>query len=133
MFLFSRHNSKCSFKKQQFSKVLSKYLFFYPPLSQALFTVAVLLKHCSNIVVALRNLAVVRMSCFGHNLDLAIKKLVNSPQVWQALACHSLAEHYHHSWKKRLKAETRGVRSSIAAQLMGDVPTYWGSTYTMVT
>ena len=35
--------------------------------------VAVTTDNGSNIVVALRNIAVVRVSCFGHNLDLAIR------------------------------------------------------------
>ena len=55
----------------------------------------------SNVVVAFRKIAVLRVSCFGHNLDLAIKKVLSFPRVQQALArCHSLVELVHHSWKK---------------------------------
>ena len=55
----------------------------------------------SNVVVAFRNIAILRVSYFGHNLDLAIKKVLSFPHVQHALArCHSLVELFHHSWIK---------------------------------
>ncbi len=96
--------------------------------------VAVTTDNGSNVVVAFRNIAVLRVSCFGHNLDLAIKKILRLPQVRQALArCHSLVELFHRSWKKardlRQKQEELGLPQH---KLMGDVPTRWGSTYNMI-
>ena len=46
--------------------------------------VAVTTDNGSNVVVAFRNIAVLRVSCFGHNLDLAIKKVLGFPRVQQA-------------------------------------------------
>ncbi len=66
----------------------------------------------ANVVAALRNLGV-RISCFGHNLDLAIKKALIVPHVKQALArCHALVELFHRSWKKksRFKGEAGRIR-----------------------
>ncbi len=63
--------------------------------------VAVTTDKGANVVAALRDLGVARISCYGHNLDLAIKKALIVPRVKQALArCHALVELFHHSWKK---------------------------------
>ncbi len=96
--------------------------------------VAITTDNGANVVAALRNLGVARISCFGHNLDLAIKKALIVPRVKQALArCHALVELFHRSWKKnrdlREKQEELGLKQH---KLMGDVPTRWGSTYVMV-
>ena len=41
------------------------------------------------------------MSCFGHNLDLVIRKVLSFPRFQQAFArCHSLVELFHRSGKK---------------------------------
>ena len=84
--------------------------------------------------MSFRNIAVLRVSCFGHNLDLAIKNVLSFLLVQQALArCHSLVELFHCSWKKgrdlRLKQEELDLPQH---KLMGDVPTRWGSTYSMI-
>ena len=62
----------------------------------------------SNIVLVFRILHAVQISCFGHNLDLAIKKDLDTTNIKTALGrCHSLAELFHRSWKKpRSQAET---------------------------
>jgi len=55
----------------------------------------------SNFVSAYKQLHWVRLSCFGHNLDLAINKSLNNPKAQQAIRkCHSLIELFHRSWKK---------------------------------
>ena len=55
----------------------------------------------SNVVAAFQILDSLRISCFGHNLDLAIKKGLNISQVQRAIIqCHSLVEMFHRSWKK---------------------------------
>jgi len=88
----------------------------------------------SNIVAAFRSLRFLHISCFGHNLDLAIKKGLNIHQIQRALGrCHSLVELFHRSWKKsrdlRMKQEQCGLPQH---KLMGDVATRWGSTYEMI-
>ena len=50
----------------------------------------------SNVVAAFNTLNLLRISCFGHNLDLAIKKGLNITQIQRALGrCHSLVELFH--------------------------------------
>lgn len=44
----------------------------------------------------------IRLSCFGHCLDLAINKSLALPRVQRALArCKSLVAAFHRSWKKQ--------------------------------
>lgn len=88
----------------------------------------------SNIVLAFRILHGVRISCFGHNLDLAIKKGLDNSRVRKAIGrCHSLVELFHRSWKKtrdlRQKQDELGLPQH---KIMGDVVTRWGSTYEMI-
>ena len=55
----------------------------------------------SNFIAAYQQLNWVRLSCFGHNLDLAIRKSLNNPRIQQCIRkCHSLIELFHRSWKK---------------------------------
>ena len=88
----------------------------------------------SNVISAFNSLNLLRISCFGHNLDLAIKKSLATSQVQQSLArCHSLVELFHRSWKKtRDLREKQQLLGLPQHKLMGDVPTRWGSTYDMV-
>ena len=88
----------------------------------------------SNMIAAFNILDLLRLSCFGHNLDLAINKGLNNVQVKRALGqCHSLVELFHRSWKKardlREKQQTLGLPEH---KIMGDVVTRWGSTYLMI-
>ena len=73
-------------------------------------------------------------SCFGHNLDLAIKKVLSFPRVQQALArCHSLVELFHRTWKKARDLRQKQEELNLPQhKLMGEVPTRWGSTYSMI-
>ena len=84
--------------------------------------------------MAFRNIAVLRVSCFGHNLDLAIKKVLSFLRVQQALArCHSLVELFHRSWKKARDLRQKQEELDLPQyKLMGDVPTRWESTYSMI-
>ena len=55
----------------------------------------------SNFVSALQILDWTRLSCFGHNLDLAINKSLVSTHIQRAVSrCHSLIELFNRSWKK---------------------------------
>ena len=52
----------------------------------------------SNIVAGFRSLGWLRVSCFGHNLDLAINKSLKLDRVNRTLArCHFLVELFHRS------------------------------------
>ena len=71
-----------------------------------------------NIVAAFRNLNILLVSCFGQNLDLAIKKGLDIQQIQRALAqCHSLVELFHCSWKKQRQLDLPQHK------IMGDVST----------
>ena len=56
----------------------------------------------SNYVAAFKNvLKWPRISCFGHNLDLAINKSLAISHIQKAVKrCHSLVELFNRSWKK---------------------------------
>ena len=88
----------------------------------------------ANIVAAFRIVEILRISCFGHNLDLAIKKGLNINQVQCALSrCHSLVETFHRSWKKTHDLRHKQEQLDLSQhKIMGDVATRWGSTYEMV-
>ncbi len=57
----------------------------------------------SNVVAAARRLDWVRLSCFGHNLDLAItNSLKDENRTTTALGvCRKLVGTFAHSWKKK--------------------------------
>ena len=82
----------------------------------------------------IKKLKILRVSCFGHNLDLAIKKGLNEPRVQRALArCHSIVEMFHHSWKKTRDLRQKQDQLDLPQhKIIGDVVTRWGSTYEMV-
>ena len=88
----------------------------------------------SNMVAAFHNLDTIRISCFGHNLDLAIKKGLNNSHVQRALGrCRSLVELFHRSWKKtRDLREKQQLLGLPEHKIMGDVVTRWGSTFEMI-
>ena len=63
--------------------------------------VATTTDNAANIIAAFNLLGMLRLSCFGHNLDLAINKSLQIDRVKCALGkCHSLVELFHRSWKK---------------------------------
>ena len=88
----------------------------------------------SNVVAAFNTLNLLRISCFGHNLDLAIKKGLNITQIQRALGrCHSLVELFHRSWKKNRDLRQKQQLLNLPQhKLKGEVATRWGSTYEMV-
>ena len=88
----------------------------------------------SNFVAAFNSLEWFRISCFGHNLDLAINKALNVDRVHRAVKrCCSLVELFSRSWKKTRDLREKQVQLGLPEhKLMGDVVTRWGSTYNMV-
>ena len=88
----------------------------------------------SNFIAAFSCLEWQRVSCFGHNLDLAISKALKLDRVQKVIAkCHRLVEVFSRSWKKnrdlRAKQITLGLKQH---KLIADVVTRWGSTYKMM-
>ena len=92
--------------------------------------VAATTDNASHMIAAFNLLDLLRLSCFGHNLDLAINKSLDCAQVRRALArCHSLVELFHRSWKKaRDLCEKQQMLGLPEHKILGDVVTRWGST-----
>jgi len=87
-----------------------------------------------NFVSAYKQLHWVRLSCFGHNLDLTINKSLYNPRAQQAISkCHSLIELFHRSWKKNRDLRQKQLQLGIDEhKLISSVSTRWGSTYAMM-
>ena len=88
----------------------------------------------SNIKLACELLNWRRLSCFGHNLNLAVGKGLNDTRIQRALGiCRRVVAAFSRSWKK--------WRDLVAAQEQKNLPihkpkldvvTRWGSVYDMV-
>jgi hypothetical protein len=75
-----------------------------------------------------------RLSCFGHNLNLAVEKGLNDARVQRVLRlCKSVVATFSRSWKKQrdltIIQEQKGLPTH---KLKADVVTRWGSSYEMV-
>ena len=56
----------------------------------------------SNFLSAFNILNWMRVSCFGHNLDLCVNKAIQLDRIQRALGrCHSLVSVFNRSWKKK--------------------------------
>ena len=77
----------------------------------------------------------IRLSCFGHCLDLAINKSLAIIRVQRVLArCKSLVAAFHRSWKKQRDLVAKQNQLGIKEQkLIAAVSTRWGSSYDMIT
>ena len=88
----------------------------------------------SNIKLACDLLNWNRLSCFGHNLNLAVGKGLNDARVQRTLrVVRSAVAAFSRSWKKQrdlvIAQEQRGLEIH---KLKVDVVTRWGSAYDMV-
>ena len=88
----------------------------------------------SNFIAAFSNQDILRLSCFGLSLDLAISEGLQLTRVEMAIKkCRALVETFSRSWKRnrdlREKQESLGLPSH---KLIGNVVTRWGSTYAMI-
>ena len=88
----------------------------------------------SNFVAGFRTKGWTRLSCFGHNLDLAVGKGLDHPQIQKALGrCRSLVECFSRSWKKSGDLQEKQTQLGLKNhKLIGAVSTRWGSTYEMI-
>ena len=68
----------------------------------------------SNFVAAFSSLGWLHISCFGHNLDLAINKALNVDRVHRAVKrCRSLVELFTRSRKKTKDLKEKQVQLRI--------------------
>ena len=91
--------------------------------------VAITTDNGSNIKLACELLTWIRVSCLGHNLDLAINKGLNDPRIDRVIClCRKVVSSFSYSWKrqKELK-ETQQQKNLPEKKLKGDVVTRWGS------
>ena len=89
----------------------------------------------SNVVCATTKLKWNRLSCFGHNLNLAVTKaLQDDNQVSRALGiARKIVSSFSSSWKrKRELAKVQREKGLPHHSLINDCPTRWGSMEAMV-
>ena len=88
----------------------------------------------SNIIRACTLLGWKRLSCFGHNLDLAIRKGLDDHRVRRVISvCKRVVCAFSHSWKKsRESKQVQEEKGLPLHKLKVDVCTRWGSTLDML-
>ena len=88
----------------------------------------------SNIKLACELLQWNRLSCFGHNLNLAVGKALKDSRVQRALkVCRSAVAAFSRSWKKQHDLMIAQEQKQLPVhRLKLDIVTHWGSAYDMV-
>lgn len=88
----------------------------------------------SNVIRACTLLGWTRLSCFGHNLDLAIRKGLEDRRVDRVVSvCKQVVSAFTRSWKKsRDLKEVQEEKGLPQHKLKVDVSTRWGSTLDML-
>lgn len=89
----------------------------------------------ANIVRACNILAWRRLSCFGHNLNLAVSKSIkDDPRISRALSLtHKIVSSFSTSWKRRRELNKVQVEKNLPQHsLISDCPTRWGSMESMI-
>ena len=88
----------------------------------------------SNIKLACEMLGWIRISCFSHNLDLAVKKSLQDSRIDRVLRlCRKIISAFSNSWKrKRALKEAQQLKGLPEKKLKADVSTRWGSTAVMI-
>ena len=96
--------------------------------------VAITTDNGSNIKLACQLLKLKRLSCFGHNLDLAINKGLKDSRIDRVLGlCRKVIASFSYSWKRqRDLKEIQQQKDLPLKKLKGDVCTRWGSTTDMI-
>lgn len=90
--------------------------------------------NASNMQKALHHFSNMWLGCFGHNLNLAISKVLKMKRVEEGVrACRHTVQGFSRSWKRKrsLKAKQKILKMDKKA-LIHDVVTRWGSTYKML-
>jgi len=88
----------------------------------------------SNIKLACDLLAWMRVSCFGHNLDLAINKGLKDSRIDRVVAlCRKVVSAFSYSWKRQRDLKEAQTQKNLPEKkLKGDVVTRWGSKVEMM-
>ena len=88
----------------------------------------------SNVKSACELLSWTRLSCFGHNLNLAVEKGLADGRVKRVLGlCKSIVAAFSRSWKKQRELGVVQEQKQLPThKLKADVVTRWGSSYEMV-
>ena len=89
----------------------------------------------SNIVKAANDLEWLRLSCFGHNLHLAVTKALNGDQrcVRVLGICRKIISAFSQSWKRKQELTKAQLNLGFDQKsLVADCPTRWGSMGKMV-
>lgn len=96
--------------------------------------VAITTDNGSNIKLACELLTWMRVSCFGHNLDLAINKGLNDPRIDRVIGlCRKVVSSFSYSWKRQKELrEAQRQKNLPEKKLKGDVITRWGSKVEMM-
>ena len=96
--------------------------------------VAITTDNGSNIKLACQLLQFRRLSCFGHNLDLAINKGFKDSRIDRVLGlCRRVIAAFSYSWKRqRDLREIQQQKDLPLKKLKRDVCTRWGSTAGMI-
>ncbi|KAL6481122.1 hypothetical protein MHYP_G00092020 [Metynnis hypsauchen] len=90
----------------------------------------------ANIVAVVRKLGWQRLSCFGHNLHLAVTNALKTEKDRTARAmglCRTLVTTFSQSWQKKRKLQKEQTELNLPQQcLVLDCPTRWGTTQKMI-
>ena len=80
----------------------------------------------SNVKLACELLGWVRLSCFGHNFNLAVGKGLNDARIQRALrVCRALVASFSRSWKKQRDLVEAQEQNLPIHKLKVDIVTPW--------
>ena len=96
--------------------------------------VAVTMDSGSNVKLACALLHWRWLSCFGHNLDLAVRKALDDRRVTRVLkVCQQVIATFSRSWKKKRDlAKAQHEKQLPLHNLKADCVTRWGSSLAML-
>ena len=96
--------------------------------------VAITTDSASNMKRACSLLNLLRLRCFGHNLDLAVRKAFDDSRITKVLrVCRQIVAKFSQSWKKKRDLATAQHEKQLPShKLKADCTTRWGSTLEML-
>ena len=90
----------------------------------------------SNIKLACEMLGWLRLSCFGHNLDLAINKGLNDHRIDRVLSlCRKVVSAFSYIWKRKRDLKVAQEQKDLLTKMlkgMCQLSTRWGSKCDMI-